>query len=59
MIFDVNQLSDGTLRMIALITLQRQPKQPSLICIDELELGLHPFEINILSDLLKGASDKS
>lgn len=59
MIFDVNQLSDGTLRMIALITLLQQPKLPSLICIDEPELGLHPFAINVLSDLLKGASAKS
>lgn len=59
MIFDVNQLSDGTLRMIALITLLQQPKPPSQICIDEPELGLHPFAINVLSDLLKGASTQS
>lgn len=59
MVFDVNQLSDGTLRMIALITLLQQPKLPELICIDEPELGLHPFAINVLSDLLKGASTKS
>lgn len=59
MVFDANQLSDGTLRMIALITLLQQPKMPSLICIDEPELGLHPFAIHVLSDLLKGASAKS
>jgi len=59
MVFDANQLSDGTLRMMALITLLQQPSLPSLICIDEPELGLHPFAINVLSELLKGASAKS
>lgn len=56
MIFDVNQLSDGTLRMMALITLLLQPELPHLMIIDEPELGLHPYAINILASLLKGAS---
>lgn len=46
-----NQLSDGTLRFIALTTLLRQPNPPDVICIDEPELGLHPMAINTLVDM--------
>jgi predicted ATPase len=53
-------LSDGTLRFICLATLLQQPAtfQPSAILIDEPELGLHPFAINVLAGLLKSASAK-
>jgi predicted ATPase len=55
-IFGSHQLSDGTLRMIALATVLLQPQLPSLIMIDEPELGLHPFAIEVLADLLRAAS---
>ncbi len=45
-------LSGGTLRYIALATLLLQPSPPKLILIDEPELGLHPYTINTLADLL-------
>ncbi len=56
--FDASSLSDGTLRFIALATLFLQPKsrRPSLILIDEPELGLHPYAIEILAALVKQAS---
>lgn len=56
--FGPHQLSDGTLRFIALATLLLQPRQwlPSLITIDEPELGLHPYAIKILASLLIEAS---
>ena len=57
--FNANQLSDGTLRMICLITLLLQPNPPDTIIIDEPELGLHPFAISILADLIKKASKRS
>jgi predicted ATPase len=56
--FDVSQMSDGTLRSIALVTVLLQPNLPSVICIDEPELGLHPEAISILADLIKCASEK-
>lgn len=59
LVFSANQLSDGTLRMMALVTLLLQPQLPSLICIDEPELGLHPYAIKVLASLLKMASMKS
>lgn len=55
--FNANQLSDGTLRFICLATLLLQPVLPRLILLDEPELGLHPAAINLLSDLLKQASE--
>src|SRR5204863_9862065 len=53
------QLSDGTLRFIALATLLLQPThlQPETILIDEPELGLHPYALALLAGLLRQASD--
>jgi predicted ATPase len=52
-VFGPNQLSDGTIRLMALITLLLQPQLPELIIIDEPELGLHPYAISVLVALLK------
>jgi predicted ATPase len=57
--FNANQLSDGTLRFICLATLLLQPVLPRLIRLDEPELGLHPAAIQLLSDLLKQASERT
>ena len=56
--FDASSLSDGTLRFVALATLLLQPAslRPSLILLDEPELGLHPYAISLLASLLKKAS---
>lgn len=59
MYLDVSDLSDGTLRFIALCTLLLQPKTPTTLLIDEPELGLHPFAINVLADLVQSISEKS
>lgn len=56
---NAQNLSDGTLRFIALATLLLQPNPPSTIIIDEPELGLHPFAINKLAGLIKKVSAKS
>lgn len=52
-------LSDGTLRFICLATLLLQPPelQPDTIIIDEPELGLHPYAITILAEMLKQVSE--
>ena len=59
--FDASSLSDGTLRFIALATLLLQPQQyrPSVILVDEPELGLHPMAITILASLVRAASEKT
>lgn len=48
--------SDGTIRFICLATALLQPNPPSTILIDEPELGLHPYAIEILAELIKSAS---
>ena len=60
-LFGPHQLSDGSLRFIALATLLLQPPAtlPSVIVIDEPELGLHPSAISILAGMIKIASQHS
>jgi predicted ATPase len=59
MYLNASHLSDGTLRFIALTTLLMQPEPPSIIIIDEPELGLHPFAINKLAGLIQKVSAHS
>ncbi|MCX6020441.1 MAG: AAA family ATPase, partial [Chloroflexi bacterium] len=56
--FDVSSLSDGTLRFIALATLFLQPEadRPSVILVDEPELGLHPYAVSLLAALIQKAA---
>ncbi|MFZ4624632.1 MAG: AAA family ATPase [Rhodoferax sp.] len=56
--FDAPALSDGTLRFMALATLFLQPEayRPSVMLVDEPELGLHPYAITLLAALVKQAS---
>lgn len=57
--FDADSLSDGSLRFVSLATLLNQPHwaMPSLIVIDEPELGLHPLAIRLLAEMLDAASE--
>ena len=59
--FDAASLSDGSLRFIALTTLLLQPTalRPSVILLDEPELGLHPAAITILASLIKQVSTET
>ncbi|ACK64708.1 SMC domain protein [Rippkaea orientalis PCC 8801] len=61
LIFSSHQASDGTLRTMALVALLLQPEQdlPSVIILDEPELGLHPYAINIVAGLLQSISHKT
>jgi predicted ATPase len=55
-LFGPHQLSDGSLRLMALCTLLLQPRLPSLILLDEPELGLHPYAIELLAGLIRSVS---
>ena len=57
-IFGVGDLSDGTLRAIALIAALAQPAAtlPLFLSIDEPELGLHPSAISLLVSLIRSVS---
>jgi len=56
-IYSVKQMSDGTLRFICLVVLLSDTipngNQPKTIILDEPELGLHPFAIHILAELIQ------
>jgi predicted ATPase len=57
--FQPYQLSDGTIRFICLATALLQPDPPSTIVIDEPELGLHPFALEVLAGLFREASERT
>lgn len=49
-------LSDGTLRFLALATLQVDPEAPRVICLEEPENGVHPSRIPAMVRLLENTS---
>src|SRR6266446_1559849 len=57
-VFNVPQASDGMLRAMALIALLQQPERdlPDVLILDEPELGLHPYAIEVLAGLIHSAS---
>ncbi len=57
-VYDASQASDGMLRIIALVTLLCQPDEslPSLILLDEPEIGLHPHAISMIAALVQQVS---
>jgi predicted ATPase len=57
-IFNVSQASDGMLRAMALIALLQQPERdlPDILILDEPELGLHPYAIEVIASLIRRAS---
>ncbi len=58
--YTARQISDGTLRFICLATLLIQPDVtsyvPRTVILDEPELGLHPFALHILAELIQKAA---
>ena len=57
-VYGPTDLSDGTIRFIALTTLFLQPNPARLLVIDEPELGLHPVAISKLAGMIKSVKDR-
>jgi predicted ATPase len=57
--FYLNELSDGTVRMLCWATILHSPILPSLLVIDEPELGLHVSWMPILAEWIKKAATKT
>lgn len=53
------RLSDGTLRYVCLLAILLHPEPPSMIAIEEPELGLHPDLMPTIARLLIDASSKT
>ncbi len=60
-LFGPDQLSDGSLRFMALATLLLQPPEllPSFIVLDEPELGLHPAAVAELAGIVRLATQNT
>ena len=60
-LFGPHQISDGTLRVMAILTLLLQPEDdlPDVIILDEPELELHPHALEIVAGLLRAVSEKT
>ena len=53
-LFGPNDISDGTIRAIAILTaIYQNVKDQTFICIDEPELGLHPKAITFISETIR------
>jgi predicted ATPase len=52
-------LSDGTLRFLFLIAVLSQPDPPSVIAIDEPEVGLHPRMLPIVAEYAASAAQRT
>jgi predicted ATPase len=59
-LFGAHQISDGTLRAMAICTLFLQPEEnlPDVIILDEPELGLHPHALGIIAGLIRAVSTR-
>ena len=57
--FYLNEMSDGTVRMLCWATILHSPVLPTLLVIDEPELGLHISWMPILADWIKRASERT
>ncbi len=57
-VLNAAQASDGMLRAMALIALLQQPEAdlPDVLILDEPELGLHPYAIEVLAGLIRSAA---
>jgi predicted ATPase len=57
-IFNSSQAADGMLRVMALLALLQQPEKdlPDVLFLDEPELGLHPYAIEVLAGLIQSVS---
>lgn len=55
----MNQLSEGTLRFLWLVTLLQSPGLSAITMIDEPEVSLHPELLSLLANLLREASSRT
>ncbi len=53
-----SELSDGTLKFLCLLAIFMNPNPPSVVCIDEPEVGLHPQMLDVLAEVIDEASER-
>ena len=55
---DLGLESDGTIRLVALLAAMYQPVAPSILVLEEPEVGLHPGVLGALAELIEEASTR-
>ena len=58
-VFSVNQMSDGTLRILGILLALYQDPGPSVIALEEPELTVHPGVLQLVSDAIIEVSQSS
>jgi predicted ATPase len=56
--FSARVISDGTLRLLALLAMLNDPKRRGILCFEEPENGVHEGRIGALVELLRDAASK-
>jgi predicted ATPase len=56
--FDIGNMSDGTLRCLAMLLALRQEPMPTLVCIEEIEDSVHPAALGVLLDAIAASADR-
>ena len=54
----VARMSDGTLRLLGMLSALFAPTPSSLMCLEKPELGMHPDSMSLLAELLVEASNR-
>jgi predicted ATPase len=57
-VFDVGDMSDGTLRCLAILLALRQKPTPALVCIEEVEDSVHPAALGVLLDAIAARTSR-
>lgn len=57
-VFDVGDMSDGTLRCLAILLALRQKPSPALVCIEEIEDSVHPAALGVLLDAIEASTSR-
>lgn len=57
--FYLSEMSDGTVRMLCWATILHSPLLPSLLVIEEPEIGIHVAWLKVLAEWIKQASQKT
>ncbi len=57
--FYLYEMSDGMVRMLCWAVMLHSPRLPSLLVIEEPEIGIHPAWMSVLAEWIKSASERT
>lgn len=57
-LFNIGDMSDGTLRSLAILLALRQEPTPALTCLEEIEDSVHPAALSVLLDAISASTER-